>query len=76
MRQECQQSLGETVASLQAGESEPLEGESTEAQSNSPPRVTHSHHQHLGDYIKLFMEEGEELTLGEDQVTSLITEVP
>ena len=54
MRQEFQQTLGETVASLQAGESsEPLEGMGTEAQSNSPPRVTHSHCQHLADYDQI-----------------------
>ena len=63
------------VASLQSEETEP-EGKSTETHSSSPPRVTSSHHQHLVDFIKLFMEEGEELTLGEDQVVPLITEVP
>ena len=57
MRQEFQQTVGEMTASLQAGESsEALEGESMEAQSNSPPRVTCSHCQHLADYTKLFME--------------------
>ena len=77
MRQEFKQTVGEIVASVQAGESsEPLEGKSMEAQSNSPLRVTCSHHQHLADYIKLFMEEGEEMTLVEDWATPLITEVP
>ena len=60
--------LSEMVATLQSEETEPLEGESTENHSSSPSRVIHSHHQHLVDYVKLFMEEGEELTLDEDWV--------
>ena len=56
--------LGKGVAFLQSEEAEP-EGESTEIQSSSPPRVICLHHQHLTDYVKLFMEEGEDLTLGE-----------
>ena len=66
--------LGKTVASLQSEETEP-EGKNTEIHSNSPPRVIFSHCQHLADYVKLFMEEGEELTLGEDWPAPLITDV-
>ena len=75
MRQEFKQSLGETTASIQAGEHEPPEIESTEAPSNSPPRMTHSHCQHLADYMIIFMKEGKELTLHEDRTAPLITEV-
>ena len=74
MRQEFLKTLDKTVVSLQLEETEP-EGESTEIHSGSPPKVICSHCQHLVDYIKLFMEEGEELTLGEDREASLITEV-
>ena len=63
------------AASLQLEEAEP-EGDSTEIHSSSPPRLIHSHHQHLADYVKSFMEEREELTLGEDQAAPLVTEVP
>ena len=38
---------------------DPLEGDSTEPCSISPPWILRSHHQHLADYAKLFMEEGE-----------------
>ena len=54
------------VATSQSEEAEPPDSESTETHSTSPPRVICSHHQHLVDYVKLSMEEGEELTLGED----------
>ena len=67
--------LSETVATLQLEETKPLEGKSTETCSSSPPRVIHSHCQHLVDYVKLCMEEGEELTLGEDWMAPLVTEL-
>ena len=75
MRQEFKQSLGKAAASTQVREKEPPESESTEAQSDSPPRVIHSHWEHLADYIQICMEEGERLTLGEDRAAPLITEV-
>ena len=75
MRQEFQSTLQRTAASVPSDEAEP-KGESTETFSSSPSRVIHMHHQHLADYIKLFMEEGEELTLGEDRAAPLITQVP
>ena len=68
MRQEVQKTLGKMAASLQLEETEP-EGENIEICSSSPPEVIQSHHHHLADYIKLFMEEGEELTLEEDWST-------
>ena len=67
--------LSKTVATLQSEETEPLEGNSTETHSSYPPSVIHSHYQHLVDYVKLFMEEGEELTLGENQMAPLVTEI-
>ena len=75
MRQEFQKTLVKTSVSLQSEETEP-EGESTEICSSSPPRVIHLHYQHLTDYVKLFMEEGKELTMGEDWVAPLIREIP
>ena len=63
------------MVSLQSEEAEP-KGENTEILSSSPPRVICTHCHHLADYIKLFMEKGEELTLGEDRAAPLITEVP
>ena len=40
-----------------------------------PPQAHHSYQQHMADYVPLFMEEGEELTLGEDPAAPLIMEV-
>ena len=75
MRQEFKQYLEEASASIQSGEHKPPEGESTEAQSNSPPMITHSHQKHLANYMRIFMGEGEKLTLDEDRAAPLITEV-
>ena len=68
--------MKDTVVRSQVPESEPVEGDSTEPNGISPPWVIKSHHQHLADYVKLFMEEGEELSMGEDWATPLVTEVP
>ena len=43
MRQEFKQSLEETATSAQVREEELPESESTEAQSDSPSKVIHSH---------------------------------
>ena len=75
MRQEFRKSLKDTVVGSQVAEPEPLEGDNTETSSVSLPQVIKTHHQHLADYVKLFMEEGEELTMGEDQAAPLIMEV-
>ena len=75
MRQEFKQSLGDAAASTQVREEELPESKSTETQSDSPPRVIHSHQQHLANYIYMYMEEGEKLTLDEDRAVPLITEV-
>ena len=75
MRQEFRCTLGKVVISSQVAEAETQEGKVTKIHSDSPPRVTHIHCQHMADYIKLFMEHGERLTLGEDWATPLITEV-
>ena len=75
MKQEFKQSLEEAAASTQVREEGPPESESTEAQSDSPPKVICSHQQHLSNYIKICMEEGEKLSLGEDRAAPLITEV-
>ena len=75
MRQEFKQRLGEAATSSQVQEEEPSESDGTEAQSGSTPRVVHSNSQHLADYIRIYLEEGEMLTLGEDRTAPLITEV-
>ena len=48
---------------------------STDPHDTSSPRVLWTHHQHAADYVKLLIEEGEDLTLGKDRAAPLITEV-
>ena len=56
-------------------EPEPSTSMSTEPHDTSPPRVLWTHHQHAADYVRLMIEEGEDLALGEDGADPLITEV-
>ena len=63
------------MVALADDEPEPSTSMSTEPCDISPPRVLWTHHQHVADYVRLMMEEGEDLTLGEDQAAPLITEV-
>ena len=67
--------VGEAATSTQVREEELPESEGNEVQSDSPLRVIHSHQQHLANYIRICMEEGEKLILGEDRAAPLITEV-
>ena len=71
MRQEFKQSLEEAAASTQVREEELNESENTENGSDSPPRVIHSHQQHLADYIQICMEEGKKDDSGWGQGSSL-----
>ena len=66
MRDEFQRSLHSLVATSQSVEKDPLEGDITASHSTLPPRVLCSYQQHIADSVHLFMEEGKELTLGED----------
>ena len=75
MRDEFQRSLHSLVAASPSVEKDPVEGDITAPCSTSPPRVLHSYQQHAADYVCLFMEEGEELTLGEDPAAPWIVEV-
>ena len=50
------------------------EGDTTKP-CNTSPKALYSYQQHMADYVCLFTEEGEELTLGEHQAAPLITEV-
>ena len=72
MRHDFQRSLHGLSAASQSVEKE---GDVTAPCSTSPPRLLCSYQQHIAGYIHLFMAEGEELTLGEDQATPLIVEV-
>ena len=56
-------------------EPEPSKSVNTEPHDTSPPRVLQTHHQHVADYVRLMMEEGEDLTLGKDREAPMIMEV-
>ena len=66
MRHYFKKSLHCSAAASKSVEKDPVEGDVTAPHSTSPPRVLHSYQQHITDYVCLFMEEGEELTLSED----------
>ena len=74
LRQEFWTTLVKTASStsMSAGPDEP---EGKDMGNSFPPRVTWSYNQHRADYVCLFMEEGHMLTMGEDQLAPLISEV-
>ena len=67
--------LAKAAAMASDAEPEPSTSTSTEPSGSSPPRVLQTHHQHSADYIRFMMEEGGDLTMGEDRVAPLIMEV-
>ena len=64
-----------TVAGSQVPEPEPLEGDNKEPSIISPQWVIKSHHQHLADYVRLFMEEGQEMSMGAPLVTDALQKI-
>ena len=47
----------------------------TAPSNKEKPSVLHTHDQHTADYVRIMMEEGMNLPMGEDRVALLITEV-
>ena len=76
MQQEFQKTLAETVSTTPGAEPEP---EPAQVQVLNPvdlsPQVLRMHRQHATDYMKLMMESGINLSMGEDRAAPLITEV-
>ena len=75
MRHNFQRSLHGSAAASQSVEKDSVDGDVIAPYSTSPPRIPCSYQQQFVDYVCLFMEEGEELTLGKDQDAPLIVEV-
>ena len=75
MREEFKQKLGETALSIQTEEEEPSESEDIMICGESPSQIVWTHQQHWADYIQISVEKEVLLTLGEDRVAPLITEV-
>ena len=67
MRQEFRATLTKAAVMASAGdEHEPSTSTTIEPCGLSPPRVLQTHQQHSADYVRLIMEEGRDLTMGED----------
>ena len=77
LRQEFQSTLVKAASLTSQSEEpgEPAEGKDTESWGSSPPRITWSHSQHRADYVHIFMEEGNMLTMGKDRSPPMIMEV-
>ena len=54
---------------------DPTTGIETASSDKEKPRILCTHNQHTPDYVRIMMEEGMDLPMGEDRVAPLITEV-
>ena len=70
-----QESIPLTVDEMGQSTSDPKEGIDTNPLPNEKPRVLQTHDQHAADYVRLMLEEGMNLSMGEDRATPLITKV-
>ena len=76
IRQDFKERMKKTmVTSPIPPEPDPAEGVGTVPSETFPPQVLKSHHQHLANYVKLFLKEGEDLSMGDNQAALLVTEV-
>ena len=65
----------QAVAEMDQLLGEPLEGIDTNLSSNARPQMLCTHDQHAIDYIRIMMEAGMDLPMGEDRAAPLITEI-
>ena len=75
MRLEFRATLTKAAAVASDAKPEPSTSTCMEPSGSSPPRVLQTHCQHSADYTRLMMEEGGDLTMGEDRAAPLITKV-
>ena len=75
MQKQFQESIPQTVDEMEQSTSHPTERIETNPLPNEKPRVFQTHDQHAANYVRLMMEEGMDLPMGEDRVAPLITEV-
>ena len=52
-----------------------MEGIETSPSANEEPWVLHKHDQHAANYVRIMIEAGMNLPMGEDRAVLLITEV-
>ena len=67
--------MSQAVAEMDQPIGEPWEGIDTSSSSTARPQVLCTHDQHAMDYIRIMMEAGMDLPMGEDWAVPLITEV-
>ena len=67
--------MPQAVAEMDQPIGESLEGIDTSPSSTGRPQVLCTHDQHATDYIRIMMEAGMDLPMGEDKAAPLITEV-
>ena len=54
---------------------DPTTGIETAPSNKEKPRILHTHDQHTADYVRIMMEEGMDLSMGEDRAPPWITEL-
>ena len=54
---------------------DPTTGIETALSNKEKLRILHTHDQHTADYVRIMMEEGMDLPVGEDRAAPLITKV-
>ena len=67
------ESLPTAAESEQPGE-DPTTGIVTAPSQKEKPQLLQTHNQHTADYIRLMIQEGMDLPMGEDRAAPLITE--
>ena len=67
--------MPQAVAETDQPIGELLEGIDASPSSTAKPRVLCRHSQHVTDYVRIMMEAGMNLPMGEDRAALLITEV-
>ena len=77
LQKRFKESLPATIAAqqLQPPEEGPTTGIDTAPSQKEKPQLVHTHEQYTADYVRLMMQEGMELLMGEDRAAPLITEV-
>ena len=63
------------VAESEQPGKDPTTGIETAPSHKEKPRILQTYDQHTADYVRLMMEEGMDLPMGEDRVAPLMTEV-
>ena len=69
------ETIPQAVVEMEQSTGDPTEGIETSPSAMEKPQVLCIHDQHATDYVRLMMEEGVNLPMGEPRAAPLITEV-